>query len=384
MFDTVLTCRIFQVALCKRKALLCKAHLDPGLQRLYSAVSPNFMTATDFNGYFALEYGDRWPQLGQSLAAPTRHCALANRFASPSYLLDTSLGFLPFMVDVGVKTYTYTFPEKNKSNGYPPPKPNIMGALLPYYWLDPASLLPPLLLRAGPQEKVLDMCAAPGGKTLVLSQLLFGEMLSSALTCNEIDHKRRRRLLTVLNDYVPQSILRTSIRVTSHDGAAWWSKHDECTYDRVLIDAPCSSDRHVVQQAKMGVTGVLQSEWSIKRCKELAKLQLRLLEAGLKALKVGGRLVYSTCSLATIQNDGVLDKVLGKAGHAIAIAQDDQLFNDLLERFGAEKMRHGYVVLPDKTGWGPIYLSIIEKVEKSPFRRLKVNKYGKNRTLSDF
>ncbi len=64
-------------------------------------------------------------------------------------------------------------------------------------------------------------------------------------------------------------------------------------YDRVLLDVPCSSDRHVLQRAALQPrAGVPAGEWSEAGCKRLADLQLQLLLAGLRALAPGGRLVY--------------------------------------------------------------------------------------------
>ena len=126
------------------------------------------------------------------------------------------------------------------AGGYPPPPADPASGLTTHYWMDAASLLPPLLLGVRPGQAVLDMCAAPGGKSLVLAQLLLGPehaaaagsasgtaraagghgsdsddawgggggeagggAYSGSLVANEIDTGRRARLVRVLRSYVP-------------------------------------------------------------------------------------------------------------------------------------------------------------------------------------
>ena len=121
-------------------------------------------------------------------------------------------------------------------SSYPPPPADPASGLLTHYWLDAASLVPPLLLDVQPGQHVLDMCSAPGGKAFVLAQLLLAQEQAAAaaaaaveggssedenqtssgdcgsqLVCNEIDAARRARLVRVIRDYVPVPV-RYSIR----------------------------------------------------------------------------------------------------------------------------------------------------------------------------
>jgi hypothetical protein len=246
------------------------------------------------------------------------------------------------------------------------------------------------------------------GKSLVLAHLLFAqatffETSVGRLVCNEVDSKRRLRLLTVLKAYCPRPLLApegSCIRVTGRDGK-WWGNspstgpHPGGTegglFDKVLVDAPCSSERHVVQQAACTAGGPTKADWSLKRCHLIAKEQVKLVMSGLKAVKVGGLLVYSTCSIAALQNDGVIDKVLIRAGGAVEVVHhndsstpqtlvdgtlEERLLAQELEGFGAERTRHGWMILPDATGWGPIYLAVLRKRAEVEIKRVKVNKYA--------
>eukprot|EP00775_Hariotina_reticulata_P005225 gene5224-5462_t len=141
------------------------------------------------------------------------------------------------------------------SGSCPPPPQCPYTQLKQFYWMDFASVLPPLLL--GPGRPQGNAGSSPG-----------------RLVCNELDAGRRGRLSTVLHGYLPSS-LRRRVRVTGHDAAKHWSRFEGCLYDRVLLDAPCSSERHVVQQALAAGGQVAASSWSVERCRMLADLQLK-------------------------------------------------------------------------------------------------------------
>jgi hypothetical protein len=110
--------------------------------------------------------------------------------------------------------------------------------------------------------------AAPCGHTS-------GTQQPGRLVCNELDLIRRQRLGSVLAAYLPGS-LRRRVRLTGHDASKHWATFEAGMYDRVLLDAPCSSERHVVQQAVQGGGAVPGSSWSKEHCKQLAAQQLKV------------------------------------------------------------------------------------------------------------
>lgn len=162
---------------------------------------------------------------------------------------------------------------------------------------DGAAQLAAGLLQCAPGMRVLDACAAPGGKTAHVLEALAGEITLHALDC---DAQRMLR--------VQENLARLGLeaqRVVGDAGAVqhWW---DGIPYERILLDAPCSA------------TGVIRRHPDIKlhrREEDIAALsqgQARLLEALWPLLQVGGRLVYATCSILAQENTQVVEHFLAQ------------------------------------------------------------------------
>lgn len=216
------------------------------------------------------------------------------------------------------------------------------GLLKPYY-LDKASVFPARALEVRPGDTVLDMCAAPGGKTL---QLALAKGPAGLLVANDKSADRRFRLKTVLEEHLPPEIA-ASVKITGYDAATWALYEKEC-YDRILLDAPCSSERHVFSSPHY------LTQWTPAKTRQLAIRQFAMLAAALDALKPGGRLVYSTCSVSPMENDNIIEKLHKKRKGLFEVAET--------EPETGEKTEYGIHILPDRTGWGPIYYSVIQKV----------------------
>ncbi len=215
------------------------------------------------------------------------------------------------------------------------------GLLKPYF-LDKASTYPAKALDVQSGDSVLDMCAAPGGKTLILAM---AKGVAGTLVANDKSADRRMRLKAVVNEHLPASIAST-VHITGFD-AATWGLYQKDIYDRVLLDAPCSSERHVLSSPHY------LAQWTPARTKQLAIRQFAMLAAALDAAKPGGRIVYSTCSISPLENDGVVEKLFKKRKGLFDIIE--------LEPEIGEKTKYGIQILPDTTGAGPIYYCCLEK-----------------------
>lgn len=228
------------------------------------------------------------------------------------------------------------------------------------YFLDSASVLAALSLPLDGAEDILDLCAAPGGKTLVLASRMPED---AKLSSNERSPERKHRLATVVQTCLPPEISERVITSCS-DGATWCTRQTEC-FDRILLDAPCSSERHVIADPKYLNT------WSPSRIKTVTTEQWALLSSAYRLLRPQGILLYSTCALCPEENDGMIERLykkFNKDGSAFSLLEpkpdlgEVTSFAPVLNLPGFEKTQYGYMIMPDKQkGAGPIYFSIIMK-----------------------
>jgi 16S rRNA C967 or C1407 C5-methylase (RsmB/RsmF family) len=189
------------------------------------------------------------------------------------------------------------------------------------------------------------MCAAPGGKSLVLAEKLNG---TGTLICNEYSLNRRQRLIQVMQQYVPREVREKHIWVKGLDGMAYGMR-DKGIYDSILLDAPCSGERHLLENpAEL-------KKWSRNRTQKLSQKQYGLLTSALLALSSKGYLLYSTCSISPLENDGVIDHLIKKKSDTFNVVQIERP-HEL-----AEPTEHGWIFLPDRSGFGPLYFCLLQK-----------------------
>ncbi len=215
------------------------------------------------------------------------------------------------------------------------------------YYLDEASFLAAEALDVQPGDSVLDLCAAPGGKSLILA---LHSGTEGTLVANERSATRRARLLRVLDTHLPPEI-RSRIRVTGHD-ARRWGLYETDRYDRVLLDAPCSSEAHVLASPNH------LAEWSPSRTRNLATQAHAMLAAAVDAARPGGIILYSTCSVSPAENDEVVERLLKKRSGVVEVLSRSAPWG--------EQSKHGWQIFPDRSeGRGPIYYAILRKLKPS-------------------
>lgn len=150
---------------------------------------------------------------------------------------------------------------------------------------------------------VLDMCAAPGGKTLQLAAMMHGE---GTIVANEAVRKRFFKLRGVLAQQGADMV-----QTTLQDGRWLWRRYAE-TFDAVLVDAPCSTEARM----RPGKPST-QSHWSMRKIRETSRKQKGLLRSAIRCLKTGGYLVYATCSFAPEENELIVQDAIRHFGDAI-------------------------------------------------------------------
>ena len=272
-----------------------------------------------FEQYYGEIYGSRWPVLREALLKETNPISLSEKLKEP-------------------------------------------------YYMDKASILAASMLPISENNTVLDMCAAPGGKTLSIALRLNGK---GKLISNDRSASRRNRLISVLDTCLSPE-MRAVVKVTGHDSTTWslhvvkvtghdsttWSLHEKDAYDRILLDAPCSSERHVLTDRKA------LALWSPNRPKQLAIQQFAMLAAALDAAKDDAYILYSTCSICPLENEMIIEKLLRKRQGLFEEVDLKSLHPEL--NGSAESLSHGYIVLPDvQDGAGPLYFCLIRKKTSS-------------------
>ena len=214
--------------------------------------------------------------------------------------------------------------------------------LEPVYSMDPASVAVARALGVEEGMNVLDLCAAPGGKALILAEAI---RVKGTLVANELSRSRRFKLISILKSYLPDDVLGR-VLIKGWD-ASKVGLMQEGVFDRVMVDAPCSAESHLLRRP------VELDRWSPARTRQLARRQYGILCSALLATRSGGRIVYATCSISSAENDGVVERLMKrKADQVRLIAYNSPL---------GEQTSFGWQILPDHQGVGPAYYSVLEK-----------------------
>lgn len=210
-----------------------------------------------------------------------------------------------------------------------------------YYIQSAASMVPPLVLGAG--ERILDLAAAPGGKSTHLAQLMGNR---GTLVANDDSAPRMKALV-----YNLQRCGVRNVVVTRHDGVKFNGLGER--FDRVMVDAPCSSVGTLRHSRE-----VLR-KWTREWVKKLAAVQKKMVLSGFDCLSPGGRLVYSTCTTSTQENEEVIEDLLRER-------RDASLVKVKVEGL---KLRRGLTddtadcarVYPQDNGCDPYFIALVEK-----------------------
>jgi 16S rRNA (cytosine967-C5)-methyltransferase len=208
---------------------------------------------------------------------------------------------------------------------------------------DEGSQLVSLLVEAQPRERIVDLCAGGGGKTLHLGALMqnSGTLYAMDTHARRLQETRRRLARAGLHSV-------RLVAIESENDAH--VKRLRGSIDRVLVDAPCSG------------TGTLRrnpdAKWRELDLAELAARQRRILAAGAELLKPGGRLVYATCSLLREENAGVVDGFLAEARGFARVA-----VRPILERWSIDlpELESDLRLYPHRHGTDGFFAAVLER-----------------------
>ena len=157
-----------------------------------------------------------------------------------------------------------------------------------YYIQEPSAMTPAFLFDVKPGDRVLDLCAAPGGKSTALGAKLCGE---GVLVSNDVSNSRAKALLKNLE------LFGIKNAVTVSETPEKLSEHFESYFNRILVDAPCSGEGMFRKQSQ------IMLNWEQYGSEYYAKLQRKILPEAVKMLAPGGKLLYSTCTFSPLEDE---------------------------------------------------------------------------------
>ncbi|CAJ1071858.1 -methylcytosine rRNA methyltransferase NSUN4 [Xyrichtys novacula] len=360
---------------------------------------PTTLALRHFDSTYSTQLGKLWPSIRVALLSERKYGALLNNFSFDDipedyeaqgcrdFIRDTdteaqprlqqesefvaeresdcvsvqnadadSLQLPPLQLSRNVKCLVFP---RGDITRFKPAKPDKSG-LLSYYLMDAASVLPCLALNVEDGHNVLDLCAAPGGKTLALLQTH-----SLGFLCvNDASVSRTMRLKRVLRSYIPKDLLTDEkLRITSFDGTMW-GEVETNVFNRVLVDVPCTTDRHSLLEDDNNIF----NKSRVGERRRLPQLQTELLLAGILAACPGGEILYSTCTLCRSQNHSVVEQAiqLAQENHGIQLQVVDlrPLTHMFRKTFHfAPDLPLGEMVVPHlAANFGPIYMCKLRRL----------------------
>ncbi|XVF15238.1 hypothetical protein REPUB_Repub09cG0133500 [Reevesia pubescens] len=228
------------------------------------------------------------------------------------------------------------------------------------------SMVPPLFLDVRSDQFVIDMCAAPGSKTFQLLEIIHhsakgGPLPDGMVLANDLDVQRCNLLI-----HQTKRMCTSNLIVTNHEGQHFpgcrshknISNGSETTnkleqsitqllFDRVLCDVPCSGDGTLRKAPD------IWRRWKGGMGNGLHSLQIHIALRGLSLLKVGGRMVYSTCSMNPVENEAVVAEILRRCGGSVELVDVSDELPQLIRRPGLTKWK-----VRDKGVWLASYQDV--------------------------
>ncbi|GLU13090.1 hypothetical protein SLE2022_297370 [Rubroshorea leprosula] len=228
------------------------------------------------------------------------------------------------------------------------------------------SMVPPLFLDVHPDHFVLDMCAAPGSKTFQLLEIIHqsskpGSLPDGMVIANDLDVQRcnllihqTKRMCTanlIVTNHEAQHFPGCRLNKNCSHGPQMMNELEpsisQLLFDRVLCDVPCSGDGTLRKAPD------IWRKWNTGMGNGIHILQVQIAMRGLSLLKVGGRMVYSTCSMNPVENEAVVAEILRRCGGSVELVDVSGELPQLLRRPGLRKWK-----VRDKGVWLASYKDV--------------------------
>ena len=188
---------------------------------------------------------------------------------------------------------------------------SVYHALGCFYLQEPSAMIPAYLLDAKPGDIVLDLCAAPGGKSVQSSFLMNNKGL---IISNDI---AKNRAFAISEN--AERLGLGNLLITNNDFSLIYQNYLNC-FDKIILDAPCSGSGMFRKDDKMML------DWSYQKVLKYSEIQKELILMSYQMLKPGGTMVYSTCSFSYEEDEEVIDYLLSNSGAKTIDIPDSLLF----------------------------------------------------------
>ena len=229
-------------------------------------------------------------KLLSSLSLPNKHALLLNEDKMSQ---DTLLKLFPTLIRHPIIPNAFIYDKNELDLGK-----SIYHELGCFYLQEPSAMLPAYLLKPTKNDLVLDLCAAPGGKSMQASLLMENQGL---IIANDI---AKSRAFAISEN--AERMGRGNLLITNNDFSTI-SHYFTNTFDKIILDAPCSGSGMFRKQNEM------QEDWSFSKVTKYAEIQKSLILMGYSMLKEGGEMVYSTCSFSYEEDEEVIEYLLANS-----------------------------------------------------------------------
>lgn len=289
---------------------------------------------------------DEISNLMKSLELANVHGVLLN----PQKMSDqTFLSLFPNVVKHSIVPHAYIYKKEMYNLGK-----SIFYDLGCFYLQEPSAMIPSFLLAPDKDDVVLDLCAAPGGKTIHASFLMEGRGL---IVANDISRERAMILLENV-----EKIGLPNVVITNNDFQKIQNNYQKY-FTKIILDAPCSGSGMFRKLDEM------KNDWSYNKVLKYKAIQESLILSAYDLLTPGGIMVYSTCSFSFEENEEVIDYLLkNRPAEEIEIEAREEFYK-------ARKNTHGIHLFPSIFAGEGHYICLIKKpgnIEKNPKNSAKV------------
>ena len=229
---------------------------------------------------------------------------------------------------------------------------SVLHELGAFYLQEPSAMLVSYLLNPEPNSFVLDLCAAPGGKTVQASLIMNNTGL---IISNDLSYQRAK---TIKENAERMGL--GNLLIVSNDFSKLSYKYQN-TFDSVILDAPCSGS------GMFRKNDLMKDDWSINKVYKFAEIQKELISYAYSMLKPGGKLIYSTCSFSYEEDEEVIERLLSETDAEVLPFESNLYFYQSKSKLGI----HLFPYLFPGEGH---YICLIHKPGEIRERGIKSNK----------